>query len=304
MMRQRDESYYKTKKGVLYTFIGAVLWGFSGTCGQYLFSHEDITPAMVTVIRMLFAGCLLLLLSFVKNPKQTKEVGSHKKDILHLILYSIFGLTFSQYSYLVTISYSNAGTATVLQYLGPVLIMIYACICGRRLPSIKELVAIVFAILGTFLLATHGNPSNMVLSKEGLTWGLLSAVGLLIYTVAPGNLISKWGSMIVLGYAMIFGGIFTAIITRVWTISISWNYRIILGLIAISLFGTAISYTLYLQGVHLIGSVKSSLIASVEPVAATIISALWLHTVFGVIDLVGFFFIMVTVFLLVKKKEE
>ena len=205
---------------------------------------------------------------------------------------------------MVTISYSNAGTATVLQYLGPVLIMIYACICGRRLPSIKELVAIVFAILGTFLLATHGNPVNMVLSKEGLTWGLLSAVALMIYTVAPVKLIAKWGSMLVLGYAMIFGGIFAAIITRVWTTSISWNYHIVLGLIGIGLFGTAISYTLYLQGVHLIGSVKSSLIASVEPVSATVISAIWLHTVFGAIDLLGFFFIIVTVFLLIKKSDK
>ena len=73
MMKQRDESYYKTKKGVLYTFIGAVLWGFSGTCGQYLFSHEDITPAMVTVIRMLFAGGGIITSFICKKSKTNKR---------------------------------------------------------------------------------------------------------------------------------------------------------------------------------------------------------------------------------------
>ena len=235
----------------------------------------------------------MLGLSLIKQPKEAKAVLKEKRDVLHLILYSIFGLAFSQFSYLTTISYSNAGTATVLQYLGPVLIMIYACICGRRLPTIKEIIAILLAVLGTFLLATHGNPSSMVLSKEGLTWGLLSAVALLIYTVA-----------MVLGYAMLFGGIIMAIGTRVWTIQVDWNLRIILGLIAISFFGTAIAYTLYLQGVQLVGSVKASLIASIEPVAATVFSAIWLHTVFGGIDLVGFLCIMITVFLLAKKEKN
>ena len=289
------------KKGIIYTFIGAVLWGFSGTCGQYLFGNQQISPGFVTVVRMLFSGVLLLLFSFIKQPEEVKAMWKEKKTMVHLILYSIFGLAFSQYSYLTTISYSNAGTATVLQYLGPVLIMIYACICGRRLPSIKEFIAILLAVFGTFLLATHGNPSNMVLSKQGLSWGLLSAVGLLIYTVAPGNLIQRWGSFIVLGYAMIFGGIFMAIGTRVWTTPVQWNRNVILGLIAISVFGTAISYTLYLQGVHLLGSVKASLIASVEPVSATVISAVWLHTVFGGVDIIGFICIMITVFLLTKQ---
>ena len=299
-----QEKFDNVKRGIIYTFIGAILWGFSGTCGEYLFSREQLSPSLVTVVRMLFSGIVLLGLSLIKQPKEAKAVLKEKRDVLHLILYSIFGLAFSQFSYLTTISYSNAGTATVLQYLGPVLIMIYACICGRRLPTIKEIIAILLAVLGTFLLATHGNPSSMVLSKEGLTWGLLSAVALLIYTVAPGRLVEKWGSTMVLGYAMLFGGIIMAIGTRVWTIQVDWNLRIILGLIAISFFGTAIAYTLYLQGVQLVGSVKASLIASIEPVAATVFSAIWLHTVFGGIDLVGFLCIMITVFLLAKKEKN
>lgn len=93
------------------------------------------------------------------------------KDAIRLVLFAILGLTNCQYMYLTAIAYSNAGTATVLQYLGPALIMIISCVMGRRLPSKKELGAILLAITGTFLLATHGNPGTLVISKEGLFLG-------------------------------------------------------------------------------------------------------------------------------------
>ena len=55
---------------------------------------------------------------------------------------------------------------------------------------------------------------------------------------------------------------------------------------------------MYLMGVNLCGAVKASMIASVEPVSATVCMVVWLGESFSVIDFIGFACIFATVFLL------
>ena len=265
----------KTARGIFFTLAGGTMWGFSGTCGQYLFTYKNLDSAWVTVTRMICAGIILLVLAFIKQRKEMKEIMQDKRDRRQLFIFSIFGLMFCQYSYMTAISHSNAGTATVLQYLGPVLIMIVSCFMAKKLPSGREVFAIILAVAGTFLLATHGNIHSLVISNLGLAWGLLSAVALMSYTMLPEKIIGRWGSTVVTGYGMLIGGIFLFFATRYWTVRVTFDLGTVLGLAAIVLIGTALSFTLYLQGVSDIGSVKASMLACIEPVSATVISALW-----------------------------
>ena len=74
------------------------------------------------------------------------------------------------------------------------------------------------------------------------------------------------------------------------------------GLIALAILivvGSFLAYNLYMQGVKDIGSVRASLIGTVEPVSATVTSALVLGTVFAPTDLIGFALIIAMVFLTV-----
>ena len=74
------------------------------------------------------------------------------------------------------------------------------------------------------------------------------------------------------------------------------------GIEALAVFvviGSFFAYMLYMQGVKDIGSVRASLIGTVEPVSATITSAVMLGTVFLPTDLIGFAMIIVMMFLTV-----
>ncbi len=299
-MNSSETSRRKTR-GIIFTLAGGTLWGFSGTCGQYLFSFEEIDPAWLTVTRMLWAGVLLLAFSFAKHRDAMKGILKDPKDRLRLIIFAVLGLTSCQYTYLAAISYSNAGTATVLQYLGPALVMIVSCFLSRRLPSRRELFAAALAISGTFLLATHGNPGSLAVSPEALFWGLSSAVALMLYTMLPASIISRWGSTVVTGYGMLIGGIFLFFSTGYWHYHVTFHMPLFLGVAAIVLLGTALAFTLYLQGVSDIGSVKASMLACIEPVSATVISAVWLKTSFAAADIAGLLLIIITVLLLSKK---
>ena len=106
------------------------------------------------------------------------------------------------------------------------------------------------------------------------------------------------------GYGMLIGGIFLFFATRYWTVRVTFDLGTVLGLAAIVLIGTALSFTLYLQGVSDIGSGKASMLECIEPVSATVISALWLGTDFTVMDFAGLAAIITTVLLLTQRKRR
>jgi drug/metabolite transporter (DMT)-like permease len=290
-------------RGVILTIFAGICWGFSGACGQYLFTNYNTNTAWLTSIRMMGAGVILLIVGLLRQRKKMTGIWASRQDILQLLLFAICGLVCSQYTYLAAISYTNAGTATVLQYLGPVLIMVYVCIRTKTPPTKKEIVAIVLALSGTFLLATHGKPGSLALSTKGLVWGLLSALTVLLYTLLPGRLISRWGSLSVTGFGMLIGGVVLSLIMRIWTIPVHMDFHGLLALGGIILIGTVFAYTMYLQGINEVGAVRGSMLASVEPVSAALFSAFWLHTSFVWIDILGFACILTTVFLLAKKNR-
>ena len=190
------------------------------------------------------------------------------------------------------------------QYIGPVLILIYLSLRNRKPPRPVELLAIILAVAGTFLLATHGRPGSMVLSRTALFWGLLSAVALAVYTVQPGRLLNEYGSAVVTAWGMLIGGIMLCCIFHPWTIPVETDSQVVLGMAVIILVGTVIAFSCYMEGIRCVGAKKGSLYASVEPVSATVFSVIWMHVSFGLMDLIGFACIISTIFLLALDKKE
>lgn len=291
-------------RGTLLTLAGGTLWGFSGTCGQYLMQQKGVTSDWLVPIRLTLAGLVLLLICGLRRGKDVFSVWRTKRDGLEILIFGSLGMSMCQYTYFTAIGASNAGTATVLQYIGPVIIVIYVSLRTRKLPSLQEVLAIALAVLGTFLLATHGNPGTMVLSQKALFWGLLSAVALSVYTVQPGRLLRVHGSMLVTGWGMLIGGIMLMVIFRPWTMETVVDGQIIIGMAVIILLGTIVAFSCYMEGIRLVGPKKGSLIASIEPVSATCFSVAWMHVAFGIMDLAGFVCILSTIFLLTCSKPH
>lgn len=290
-------------RGIICTLLGAIAWGFSGACGQMLTQTLQIDAAYVTFIKAISAGIILIIISLFKEKKQTFEIFKDKKSVLRLVAFSALGLLMSQLSYLKTISYSNAATATVLQYLGPVFIMIYVCLKKMKLPSKNEALALFCAFFGVFVLATRLDFSSLALSTKCLIWGLISAFALVFYTLLPAKLFDSYSTITVTGFGMLIAGIILLPVIKPWTQPAIMFSAIpyILGMI---LVGTVFAYTFYLQGVADIGASRASMIACVEPVSAAVFSFVWLKTEFVPIDIVGFVLVLSAVFLLKNKDEN
>ena len=189
---------------------------------------------------------------------------------------------------------SNAGIATVLQYTAPVMIMIYLAIRNRKMPNCTELTALFLAFAGTVLLATHGNLTELSISKITLVLGLLSAVATVFYNLLPGELMNEYGTFEIVGWAMLVSGILLLPVVRPWTIQgIIWDWQTVLCVGVVIIIGTVLSFGCYMEGVRLI-----------EPLTATVISILFMGGAFSWMDLFGFVGIIgaVTILSLPKKK--
>lgn len=282
--------------------LGGVCWGFSGTCGQYLFTRYGVSSLWLTCLRLLSGGVIILVLAAVRHRRELLRIWRSPADAAMLVGYGVFGLMMCQYAYMTSISYSNAGTTTVLQTLSLVIIMLLTCLRLRRRPNRVETVALVLALLGTFLLATGGDPAHMVLSPQGLFWGLATAVAVTVYTLLPRRLLARWNREAINGWGMLIGGAILNLGARSWTLHTDLPLQGWLAVAAIVLFGTVLSFTLFMQGIQDVGPVKSSMLAATEPVSATVFSAVWLGTAFSAVDLMGFAAIIATIFLLARSE--
>lgn len=289
-------------RGVLLALAGGVFWGFSASCAQYIFATDHADPQWVTAMRIIVSGIVMMAIAAVKVGPRLAAPVRRVRDAARVAAFALFGLSFTQFTYLMTIDASNAGTATVLEYAGPVLVMLIVCRRMHRLPTKREFIAVICVVAGVFLLATHGDPTKLVLTPATLFWGGLSAVSMVFYTLPPEPLLRTYDNLAVLAWALAIGGVVMAVWQHPWTnppalTQASW-IALVVGL---TLLGTVGAFICYFRALYLIGPSRTSMLASVEVVTATACAVLWLGTPFSAMDLVGLAFIMATVFLLAKR---
>lgn len=127
----------------------------------------------------------------------------------------------------------------------------------------------------------------------------MCAVSAACMAVIPAKILPEYGSPIVTGSAMLTAGVVSCVFVRPWAHMPALDAAGIEALAVFVVIGSFFAYMLYMQGVKDIGSVRASLIGTVEPVSATITSAVMLGTVFLPTDLIGFAMIIVMMFLTV-----
>ena len=165
--------------------------------------------------------------------------------------------------------------------------------------------AVVLALAGIFVIATHGNPGTLVLSRRALIMGLLSAFAVVVYTVQPVELLKQYEAPMILAWGMLIGGTVLMLAFQPWNHMPIVDAKMIEIVLYIIVFGTMAGFSMYMQSVKLIGGVKAGLYACIEPVAATILSVVWMKVQFAPMDLLGFVLILATIFVLaIPDKEE
>lgn len=291
-------------KGMLYIVVGAVLWGFSGMCSQFVQQERNMPAEWVVAMRLTLAGAITVLAAFWQGRVSIFKVFIHTQDTIRLIIFGILGMWLCQYTYFKAIAYAGAGIATVLQYVGPALIILYVSLRRMALPRFAEAVSVILATMGTAIIALQGEWNLAALDDTLLFWGLTSAVAVGIYTVQPVPLLKKYGTAPIVGFGMLIGGVFAWIVTQPSAEGIVWDLWAHGGFWSIIIFGTVVSFNAYLEGVRRVGAVTGSILSSIEPISAAVLAWLVLGNQFSQWDMIGMTLIIVTIFLLAWDKRR
>ena len=272
----------KRSKGIILIIIGSVLWGATGPMMEWVLHNSELSVPFFLTVRLIVAGTsILVFLKFQK--KKVFVIWKEPVWLKQLFIFALLGMLGVQYTFIAAIEASNASIATLLQFLGPIYIIIYVSWKGKTFPPKYQVVGIIGTLLGLFLLLTNANINQLLISNEALFWGLLLGVTFSIYTVYPARLMKEWGVLVVVGWGMLIGGIVLALLSQVWN-SNEWSelvsYPIIIFVVLIVLMGT-IAFVMFLSSMKYITAVETSILSSIEPLTAMIISVFWFGQILG-----------------------
>lgn len=289
-------------KGIVMVLASALFWGASGVIAQFLFQEQGVNVRWLVTVRLLFAGLLLLMFAALKDGKRIFDIWRDRFSWPSLVIFSLFGMLAVQYTFFSAIQSGNAATATVLQYLAPVLIVLYLAIRSKARPASKEVIAVLLSVLGTFFLVTGGKPNELAISGTALAWGLGSAVALAFYTLHPLQLLRRWGSILVVGWAMTIAGIGFSIVHPPWRFEGDFSGATVAAVSFVIVFGTLLAFYFYLESLNYLRASETSLLACAEPLSAVFLSVFLLGVPFGFGEWFGTACIITTVLILSRVK--
>ncbi len=288
-------------KGAVLIVLAAAAWGMGGVAGQYLFQYCGADPVWLVMVRQILAGFMFLAYAgCVQKRNIFAMLRDEKKD---LTAYSFFGVLGAQLGFYYTISLCNAATATVLQYTAPVFVMIWMSHVKRKMPEGRELLGIVFALIGVFLLATHGSIKSLALSPAAVGVGILSSLAYAYYTVKPAEMLKKYTAASLIGWGQLISGLALIILCNPFDPPGTWDAGAVMAFTYLLFGATILSYSVYLAGLKLVGPTKASLISCAEPLASIAAVVTLLGTKLTVEDYLGMACIIFTVTMLSLPKK-
>ncbi|WEV61027.1 DMT family transporter [Streptococcaceae bacterium ESL0729] len=262
--------------GLLLVISGAILWGTSGPVAEYMFASQDVSPLWIVCVRLMVAGVLLLASYKVINKGSILSIWSDRHFRKELLLFSFLGMMPMQLLYFLAIKFSNASTATVLQFTSPVFIILYLAMKNHKLPGRFAIFSVALAMLGTFLLATGGNINNLSLSLVGLLLGLSCGLVNALYTLLPVRLLKHYDAKLVCGWAMLIGSLpLTPALVLAHPQTINSSFMMELGYVVI--VGTMLAHLFYVTSLSYLSPYVTNVLGSFEPVTATLLSLIFLN---------------------------
>ena len=290
--------------GMGLAIMGALFWGLSGTSVQFLENAKHLNVEWLLEVRLLVAGLLTILLAYIQDGIRIFDIFKHPKDFGKLLIFGLLGIALAQYSYFKAIAISGVGVATVLQYVAPTLIIIYLFLRYFKKPSIPELFCIVLAMVGTVCIVRQEGLDISSFNGEAMFWGLVSAASICVYTLQPIELLKKYGTTSIVGFAMFICGILSVAVFQQIESEVIWDGMTWLGLFTIIILGTVVSFNAYIEGVRRIGAVQGSILSSLEPISAAIFGWALLGNEFTLVGIFGMICIIATVLIIAWDRQR
>ena len=288
------------KLGYLYVMLAAVLFAVSGTGAKFLF-NRGMTPYQLIQLRVTLAF-LGLLLWLAWRDRPLLKIAA--KDLFYFMLLGSLGIGAAQFFYLFAISKIKVAAAILLHYTGPIFVALYAAIFRKQKLTRNSVLALGGTVAGCFLVAGAYNLDLLALNRSGIVGGLLAALAFAAYTLLSEYGMHKYSPWTVLLYALLFA-------TLAWNVlhppleallrfyaPAEWSW-----ILFIAICGTILPFGLYFEGIKRIRSTHASITATLEPITAGVISAVFLGEILSGLQVLGGVLVLASIVLLQWKGQ-
>ncbi len=275
------------KLSIVFVLLAGSLWGFMGVfvrrLNEYGFDAMDIVAlrAMVTLVLMTF-----FLVIYDRKLFKIKL-----KDIWCFLGTGILSIVFFNFCYFKAITLTTLPVAAVLLYTAPAIVTILSSFLFKERITKIKIGALLFTFVGCMLtLGLVG--SNIKIGLMGMLFGLGAGFGYALYSIFSRYAINRsYHSFTISLYTFMFATIATTPFSNMGMIKVYVLSGIgnVLFLLVFGMVSTVLPYIFYNFGLKGLDNSKASIIASVEPVVASVVGIvlynekIWFMQVVGVV---------------------
>ncbi|MGO1165926.1 MAG: EamA family transporter [Janibacter sp.] len=163
--------------GLGVALLSAATFGSSGTFGSALLA-TGWSPGAIVTARITGAALVMVLPAVIAMRGRWHLL---RRNLGRIIAYGLFAVAGCQFAYFMAVDHLSVGVALLLEYLAPVLIVGWVWARHGRRPSALTAAGVLAAVVGLVLVldVTSGAEVDLV----GVLWGLLAAVGLVVFVL-------------------------------------------------------------------------------------------------------------------------
>ena len=255
-----------------------------GTNGFYV-AHISLASNQIVLMRTLIGGALLTLLVLFRG-------GFDKKSILEEKWFLLLGgiaLGLNWVTLFEAYRTLNVSLATLIYYVGPILVLLFSPILFREKLTGRKTVSIVIVAVG--LVCISGSIVLTGMNSFGLLIAIVSALLYSAVIIFNKQIVLTSGmqtAAIELDVAFVVVLAYTGLTSGLpHIVGSDLPYIIVIGFI-----NTGLAYFLYFSGMQKLSGQSVALISYLDPVSALLFSALLLHESLTMVQLVGAVFII------------
>ena len=296
------EKNNKTLTGSILIILAGCFWGSMGIfvrrLGTYDFSSIQIVSIRVTLAALLFALVLLI-----------KDRAGFKILFRDLPLFLGLGfgsILFFTVCYFTAITMMPLSTAAILLYTSPVWIMLMSVLFFHEKLDRRKLMALVLAFAGCVMVS---GISGGGLTPIGLLVGLGSGIGYGLYSILGTIALRRYSPYTVTTYTFIFAAVGSWIICRPVELFDKFTNTAHIGFLTVfccltALVTAVIPFLAYTCGLQNVEASKAGIIATIEPMVATLIGILVFSEPLTLISGLGILLILTAVVILNLKQKS
>jgi drug/metabolite transporter (DMT)-like permease len=258
----------------LYIIVAASLWGIIGLFVKYLSAH-GFTSIQIVAIRSITAAIFLLIYVLIKNRKLLQIKIADSKYFVGTGIISIVFFNWCMFS---AIQETSIAISAILLYTAPIFVSIMSRFLFKELFTPRKMLALFITMLGCAFVVGILPNNNDTISMYGLLLGLGSGFFYALYSIFCKYALKKYSSLTITVYTFVFAAVAVTPFSGLWSKqALFLDAEIWLYIVGLSFFSTMLAYILYTQGLKYVETSKASIIATIEPVVATLVSVLVFH---------------------------